>query len=141
MNGLDVSKKYLGLQEVRDRKQIMALLKSKAKAGDIAIDPSQIAWCAAWANFCERTVGNPGTGKLNARSFLTYGQKVEAKDAKPGDIVVFDFERDGIHGHVTFLVSVDKKNGLLKCLGGNQHNQLDYANYLASYAIAYRRFK
>lgn len=130
MLGIDVCKKYIGLQEVRDNKQIKALLASKAIHSDIAIDPAVTSWCAAWANFCEREVGNHGTGKLNAQSFKTYGTAVDFDKAQEGDIVVFHFSFDQPwEGHVTYFVE-DNGNNTLKCLGGNQHNMVDYANYI-----------
>lgn len=140
--GIDVLRKYVGLQEVDDRKEIMDLLASQSHHGDISIDPSVTAWCAATINFCERSVGNPGNGHLNARSFLTYGEPVELADAKTGDIIVFDFEHDGIHGHVTYFVElVQKMSGTyISCLGGNQGNEIQESNYNVNNIVGIRRY-
>lgn len=141
MSGYDVAKKYLGLQEVRDNAAIRVFLKSEAHNGDIDIDPAKISWCAAFINACERAYGHPGTGMLNARSFLKYGVEVDRDDAKPGDIVVFDFDHDGIHGHVAYFDSFDDDDNLIKVLGGNQHNMVCFASYIQDYVIAIRRFQ
>jgi len=142
MIGIDVAKKYLGLQEVKDNKQIKALLKSQAIHSDIAIDPAQTSWCAAWINFCEREVGNPGTGQLLANSFKHYGNEIDADDAQEGDIIVFHFPSDSPgHGHVTYFVEWNDANNTLKCLGGNQHNMVDYSSYIQDYVVAIRRYK
>lgn len=142
MQGIDVARKYLGLQEIKDKKALMAFLKSQSIRGDIAIDPSITSWCAAFVNACERSVGKPGTGKLNAQSFRTYGDKVEIDDAEEGDIMVFHFPSDASwQGHVTYFVKYDDKNNLVDCLGGNQHNMVCYSNYIQDYITDIRRHK
>ncbi len=139
MLGIDAMQQHLGQQEVRDRHEIMDWLKSQAVDGDIAIDPSTTAWCAASVNASERQAGNDGNGHLNARSFLAYGDPVDIKFAQRGDIAVFDFEHDGVHGHVTYVNRVLNNGTLLECLGGNQDNQVKLSNYLASSLVEIRR--
>lgn len=142
MLGIDVAKKYIGLQEVRDNGKLRELLKLQAIDGDISIDPAQTSWCAAWVNFCERSVGNPGTGKLNAQSFLTYGEQIEEEDAIEGDIVVFHFPFDNAwQGHVTYFESWSDNTNQVLCLGGNQSNMVKYSNYVQDYVKEIRRFK
>ncbi len=137
MIGLDVAKKYVGLHEVRDNKQIKALLKSQALNGDIAIDPATTSWCAAWMNFCERESGQKGTGALNAQSFLKYGTRIKEDDAVAGDIIVFHFAEDADwQGHVTYFVSWDDDSNTVKCLGGNQHDSVDYSVYSQNFIQA-----
>lgn len=139
MLGIDVMRQHVGLQEVRDNKQIKAFLKSQSINGDIAIDPAQTPWCSAIMNACERYVGHITLGKLNARSWLTYGEHVELKDAKEGDIVIFDFGHDGVHGHVSYFEFDNDAYNLVTCLGGNQHNCVNDSNYISNYIVDIRR--
>lgn len=140
MKGIDVARKYLGLQEVRDNKELKALLKSMAVKGDIAIDPAKVSWCSAWVNFCERSVGHKGTGALNAQSWNTWGIKVEEDDAQEGDVVVFHFPSDeDWQGHVTYFVSWDDNDNTVKCLGGNQNNTVKESDYIQDYITHIRR--
>lgn len=128
--GIDILKPLVGLQEVRDNEKIKELLASKAINGDIAIDPAKISWCAATINYAERSVGNPGTGELNAQSFNTYGKEVGWDEAEEGDIVVFHFSFDADwQGHVTYFVKWDDENNSVECLGGNQSDSIKYSAY------------
>src|SRR5690348_13353662 len=87
--GFKVMQSRLGQHEVRDRTKLIAWFKDHAIKGDIVVDPSTTPWCACAVNAAEREAGNKGNGRQNARSFLTYGTKVELKDAKQGDICIF----------------------------------------------------
>lgn len=141
MIGLDVCKQYDGLQQDRNNTQLRNLLASEAVNGDIAINPAQTSWCAAWMNFCERSIGNPGTGSLAALSFKTYGQSVDPDNAQPGDILVFVFPFDSPgHGHVTYFLSWDDDANTVNCLGGNQNHMIKESAYVQDYIVAIRRF-
>lgn len=142
MSGIDVMRKHLGLQEVRDKTAIIAFLASQAHNKDIVIDPSVTSWCAAMINGCERAAGKPGTGLLNAQSFRTYGDAIDIDDAQEGDIVVFHFPFDkDWQGHVTYFVSWDDADNKVKCIGGNQSNMVCYAEYIQDYITDVRRHK
>ena len=142
MKGIDVSKEYIGLEEVRDGQEITHLLNTMSHDGDITVVPSKTSWCAAWINFCERSVGNPGTGKLNAQSFNTYGEEIDQDDAEEGDIVVFHFPFDSDwQGHVTYFSKWDDDTNQVECLGGNQGNAIKYNAYSQDYIKHIRRYK
>lgn len=114
---LDVANAYFGYDE-RDSKQALALSEFFKKAGGLNLDPSTTAWCAGFANAVLGEAGFGGTGKLNARSFLNYGQAVESPQV--GDIVVFSRgDPKGWQGHVGFIAGINK-DGTLQVLGGNQ---------------------
>lgn len=135
MLGIEVAKQYIGKQEIRDRKELMAFMK-KYK---IDIDPSKTPWCAAFINATERAVGNAGTGKLNARSFLTYGTDVDGDDAQEGDIVIFSRGSNSWQGHVTYFVEWDDKTNTVVVLGGNQSDMVCYSHYSQDRIIGIRR--
>lgn len=139
MKGFDVAKNHIGLQEVRDRSELIKLFKLVAKNNDIVIDPSKTPWCAAWINYCERAAGKPGNGKLNARSFLTYGNKVEGDDAELGDILIFTRGSNTWQGHVCYFVDWDDDNNTVICLGGNQSDMVCYTHYSQDRLIGIRR--
>jgi uncharacterized protein (TIGR02594 family) len=105
-----------------------------ASVGQSADD--EIPWCSAFVNWCCQKAGIDGTGKANAKSWLTWGQEVY--DPQPGDLVVF-WRRDPAswQGHVAFF---EKRDGdLVFCLGGNQHNAVCSAAYPLNRVLAYRR--
>lgn len=137
MIGLEIAETMLGLQEVKDKDKLMDFFKRYAISKDILIDPSTTAWCAAFVNACERAAGNPGTGRLNARSFILYGTKVSLNDARPGDIVVFARGNNNWMGHVAYLTAKTVTD--LTVLGGNQKDSVCKAVYSIEHLITIRR--
>lgn len=120
------AKKYHGKHESRDNTVLKLLL---------GFDPATTAWCAGFVNAIEKKCGRKGTGKLNARSYLTYGSTVTTP--KLGDIVVFKRGNSSWEGHVSYFVSKDKEGILV--LGGNQSNKVCYKYYPEESLLAYRR--
>lgn len=72
---------------------------------------------------------------LYATSWLAWGTAV-ADTPKPGDVVVFDF---GGGDHHVSLFEADAGNGLWRCHGGNQSNQVKASNYPKAKALGIRR--
>jgi len=96
----------------------------------------EVAWCAAFANFVTDTAGYPGTHEANARSFLNWGVSID----KPilGCIVVLKRGSDPLQGHVTFCDHPDISNGIIRCLGGNQSNEVKISRFSVSDVLGYR---
>ncbi len=130
-----IARSKLGLQEVRDRKQLMTFFKENG----IDCDPATTPWCAAFVNSCTRAALRGGTGKLNARSFLEYGNEIEGDDVVEGDIIVLERGTDGWSGHVGFFIKYDDDNNLVHILGGNQQNQVTIAAYVQDHILGIRR--
>lgn len=135
MKGYLEAKRYLGLKEDKDMVKLHVLFE---RAG-YNVNPKYTAWCAAFVNTCEALVGNPGTKKLNARSFISYGQYIDPKDAKEGDIVVFKRGNSAWEGHVAYFVKyIDEGKGMT-ILGGNQSDMVCYENHDSASLLAVRR--
>lgn len=131
---LKVASAFLGASEGKDGGAIAAFIK---KAAGIDIDPRQTAWCAAYVNAVLGSQGIEGTGKLNARSFLDFGEAVDSPSK--GDIVVLSRgDPNGWKGHVGFFAGYDA-NGKVKVLGGNQGNAVSVASYDAGRILGFRR--
>ncbi len=144
MSGYDIALTMDGKDEVNNYKELNQYLSDHANNKDIKIDVRKTAWCAAIMNAWERAAGKQGTGKLNARSFSNYGVKVDLKNAKPGDIVVFERGNDGWSGHVAYFVSTDGKS--ITHFGGNQwsttrgaSDEVNYGKTAISKLLAIRR--
>ena len=138
MKGIDIAEKFIGKHERRDTAELRAFFKKYSVDNDIYINPALIPWCAAFVNACERAVGNKGTGKLNARSFLQYGTPVDIKDAQRGDICIFKRGASAWEGHVSYYnekISVQ----FLRCIGGNQMNEVNIRNYPKDHLLGIRR--
>ena len=94
----------------------------------------EVPWCSAFVNWCIIQAGLEGTNSAAAVSWLKWGRKADIKNAKSGDVVIFQWG-NGKH-HVGFYV--EKVGSLIKCLGGNQSDQVKYSWYLKLYILGIR---
>ena len=132
----EAAKAFLGHSE-SNPEQNRALAAFIKEATGTSIDPSKTAWCAAFIDAVLRSNGSEGTGRLNARSYLNWGETVN--EPKVGDVVVFSRgDPNGWQGHVGFYMGTNE-DGTIKVLGGNQGNSVSEANYDASKVLGYRR--
>ncbi len=130
---IDIAATLIGKGEVPDRETLQEFFKN----GGQNLDPATTAWCAAFVNSALGAAGIQGTGKLNARSFLDWGEPVDTPQR--GDIAVFT--RGGNNswkGHVAFFDSVNP-DGSINVLGGNQGDQVSVKAYAADRLLGYRR--
>ena len=84
-NPVVTAQEYIGLSERQDRAELRELT---------GVDPIRTEWCAAFVNAVLEIDGIPGSdtvsaNPLMARSFLTWGKRVERSDIQRGDVVVF----------------------------------------------------
>lgn len=92
----------------------------------------EIAWCSSFVSWCLEQAKVKSTKNAWARSYMQWGKKLD----KPvfGCIVVFT--RGASSGHVAFYVG--EKDGAIKCLGGNQSDEVCYSYYDKSRLLGYR---
>jgi len=130
---LDLAAQQMGMNE---RAQREALQEYMANGGH-NLDPSVTAWCAAYVGATLNQSGLQGTGKLNARSYMDWGEAVD--EPKPGDVAVFSRgDPNGWQGHVGFFKGYDE-NGNILVLGGNQGDSVSVAPYAADRLLGFRR--
>jgi len=127
----------LGLEERKDRAELREYT---------GVDPVRTEWCAAFANAVLNESGIPGSESVSdvplmARSFLTWGNKVNKEEIRAGDLVVFPRGNQGWQGHVGFYIRTIDRNGVpyYAILGGNQSNKVSIELYRASRALGIRR--
>jgi uncharacterized protein (TIGR02594 family) len=94
-------------------------------------------WCSAFANWCVEQAGYRGTGKANARSWLTWGTSLPIDEPRHGCIAVF-WRGDPMspQGHVGFYVR-NGTNRIWVC-GGNQLNAVSISAYPRHRLLGYR---
>ena len=135
---LEAAGAYLGLQEWPGPKHNPRVVEMFDRVGHGWVDDDETPWCAAFVGSVLASLGLPHTGKLNARSYETYGQHVETAAARPGDIVVlWRGSRDSWQGHVAFFVGMDGKRLVLR--GGNQGNAVTDEAYDTDRVVCVRR--
>jgi uncharacterized protein (TIGR02594 family) len=102
-------------------------------AGHPQVKHDSVPWCAAFVGAMLARAGVAPSGSLAARSYLAWGEKLDAP--WQGCIVVLKRGK-GWQGHVTFFDR--EENGRLICLGGNQSDKVSFAAYRKSLVLGYR---
>lgn len=134
----DVAETYLGLKEYPGARHNETVVGFAAAVGHSWVKDDETPWCASFVGAVLAQVGLPHTGKLNARSYLTWGEEVNLADAEVGDIVVFwRGSMSAATGHVGFYAGKDERGILV--LGGNQGNAVSVATYPFNRLLAVRR--
>ena len=135
---LELARSYLGTKEVTgpaDNPKIMEMYRT---IGQDWVEHDEMAWCAAFVGHCLETSGIASTQKLNARSYLTWGEKVPSlEQAKEGDVVVLSRGTSGWQGHVAFFLRAVGQQ--VEVLGGNQGNGVSITRYPKSKILGIRR--
>lgn len=134
---LEIAEAYLGYNE-NNTGQAATLAAFIKKSSGTEINPAQTAWCAAFMNAVLGASGGVGTGKLNAKSFLTWG--VDAGDhPSVGDVVVLQREGgEAWQGHVGFYMGTNP-DGTIKVLAGNQGDQVSEKDWDSSLVLGFRK--
>lgn len=118
--------RYLGQHEGRDNSSLSAWLRSD---GGTVGDPAKIPWCGDAVHTAIRLAlrdepfpGKVGQNPYLARNWLSFGKRC---GVRYGAVAVFyRGSRDGIYGHVGFVVGQSTDGKLLRIRGGNQSNRV-----------------
>lgn len=128
---LDHAGSMVGLHEGRDTAAIQKI------TGKTGINPATTPWCAAWAmnlmrdhgvldldglknpNYCPE-IKNWASGKGN------YG-KAGQYNPKPGDAILFDWQKDGTTDHIGIVEKV--VNGKVYTIEGNSSDSVKRNSY------------
>ena len=138
MTHLTIARSYLGTKELKGSADNPKIMEMYRTVGHHWVEHDEVAWCAAFVGHCLEKVGIASTRKLNARSYLTWGEKVAGlEQAKEGDIVVFTRGTSAATGHVAFFLKATGSQ--VEVLGGNQSDRVTVARYAKSRLLGIRR--
>ncbi len=127
---------YYGLREIPGADHNPKILEFFSEIGHNWVQNDETAWCSAFINYVAKISHCEYSGELNARSWLSAGQKVTTP--KHGDVVIFWRESEiSWKGHVGLYAGQTPDEIL--CLGGNQGNEVNIKPYDKSRVIQYRR--
>lgn len=94
--------------------------------------PIKYAWCAAFVTWALETSGISHMKSMGSQTYRSYGNPVDwrgdLKNIRKWDICIFK-SRTRSGGHIGFVAGVDYENRVIKCLGGNQNDNLNTKNY------------
>lgn len=123
----------LGQTEVSGGKSNPRIVAYYRDAGHTGISDDGVAWCAAFVGACLERSGVQSTRSLMARSYLSWGQKLDAP--RCGAIAVLSRGAPP-YGHVAFVVGWSESEVYL--LGGNQGDMVSVAAFDRSRVIGLR---
>ena len=136
MKHIELALSQVGVKEIVGLAHNKTILNYFDEIGFEWIDDDETAWCSAFVNWICFKNNLSMSGKLNARSWLTVGDRTH--NPKVGDVVVFwRVSRSDWRGHVGFFIS--ERNGVIYTLGGNQGNQVCIKGYNKNRLLEYRR--
>lgn len=130
---LEIAEGELGVKELAGGAAEARIVKYHATT-TLKATSDEVPWCSAFANWCIQRAGLKGTGLANARSWLTWGKRLE--EPREGCIVVFKRGSNPTSGHVAFFVGMD--GNYLRVLGGNQSDCVKVSRYPVADVLGYR---
>lgn len=137
-----IAEHEIGIQEVAgpgSNPRVVEYLKTTSLPASMA-ESDDTPWCSAFVNWCMERAGIQGTGRANARSWLTWGQPLQMP--RVGAVMVFSREQAGASaGHVSLFVRDEQMPSgktVYWCLGGNQNNRVSVNMYPAARLIGIR---
>lgn len=132
---MQIARKELGVKEKPGKAHEPRILEYHAETSLHAKD-DETSWCSAFVNWVMRQAGIKGTGKADARSWLTWADG-DRCEAKPGAVaVLWRVKPLGWQGHVAFIDKVE--TGSLWLLGGNQGDRVSIAQFPKSRLLGCR---
>ena len=73
---LDIARGYLGTKELKGSADNPKIMEMYHAVGHDWVEHDEVAWCAAFVGHCLEKSGLGSSRKLNAQSYLTWGEKV-----------------------------------------------------------------
>lgn len=135
------AKSLLGIEEIKGAEHNPVVVEMFHAVGHSWVKDDETAWCAAFVGYVLEEVDVASTRKLDARSYLGWGEVVEPEDARTGDVMVFyRGDKNGWQGHVGFLVGFTA-TGDYEILGGNQKDAVNVSTYPKERLLGVRRVK
>lgn len=135
---MQIARDLTGTKEIKGSADNPKIIEMYRAVGHDWVEHDETAWCAAFVGFCLEKAGLRSTRKLNARSYLAWGEKVAGvEQAREGDIIVFTRGASTAQGHVAFFLRAVGTQ--VEVLGGNQSDSVTVARYPKSRILGIRR--
>lgn len=123
----------LGQQEIKGELANPRIIEYHSMT-TLASKSDEVSWCSAFVCWCLEKAGIRSTRMANARSYLEWGQEVEAP--YEGCIVVLSRGKEPWQGHVGFFVKMEGDKVFV--LGGNQGDKVSVVGFHKSRILSFR---
>ncbi|MEM6849121.1 MAG: TIGR02594 family protein, partial [Pseudomonadota bacterium] len=126
---LDYLAHHIGVAEIPGPQHHPLIVEWGREAGIDWWNNDEDAWCAVAVNGALVNSGFPSTRSALARSFLTYGQRLQ--HPVPGAIAVFPRGTNPLYGHVGIIETVHG-DGTFTVVNGNVSNEVRRSRFKAA---------
>lgn len=133
---IEVAEKEIGVKETPGSASTSRILEY-AQATTLKATSDEVPWCSAFVNWVFSQVNITGTKSAMARSWLSWGTRLSLRFPPFGCIVILARGSSGLQGHVGFFAGVTS-DGLIRVLGGNQHDSVCFENLPTEKVLGYR---
>jgi uncharacterized protein (TIGR02594 family) len=130
---LEVAMKEIGVVEVPGPGDNPRVLEYH-QATTLKATEDSVPWCSSFVNWCMKQSDIKGTGSAAARSWLSWGKKLDAP--RNGCIAVLKRGNSPTNGHVAFYVG--EGGSTIRLLGGNQGDQVKVSAFPKTMVLSYR---
>ena len=125
----------MGIKEAPGSADNADVVQFYAEAGHPEVKHDSVAWCSAFCGAMLHRAGIKPSGSLMARSYLHWGQKLDAP--KVGCVaVLWRGSPDADTGHVGFVTEAG--GDFIKLLGGNQGDAVSIETFPRSRVLGFR---
>lgn len=126
----------IGVKEIVGKNHNPTIVQYAKDIGHLWVVTDETAWCSIFINWCCHKAGFERSRKLDARSWLNVGEKVD--NPEMGDVVIFwRGSPNSWMGHVALFVRETPR--WIYVLGGNQGNKVCIQAYPKKRLLGYRR--
>jgi len=124
---MEIAESKLGIHEIPgpEANSFIVECHKSTTLGYPENESDETPWCSSFVNRIMQLAGYEGTNSAWARSWLNWGQEADWDNLIPGAIVVLS--RGANSGHVGFFVDANEET--ITLLGGNQNDQVCYAQF------------
>ncbi len=120
-------KKHLGEKEIPGKQNNPKIVAWGKAAGIGWWNNDDDAWCAVFVGGMLAACGLPTTSSALARSYLSYGVRLDPKRPVVGAIVIFPRGSSKVSGHVGFISKVNATT--VEVLNGNSTDKVRYTTF------------
>jgi uncharacterized protein (TIGR02594 family) len=130
---LEIALREIGVEEVPGAGNNPRVIEYH-KTTTLKATQDSVAWCSSFVNWCMKQAEIQGSGSAAARSWLSWGKKLDTP--RNGCIAVLKRGSNPANGHVAFYVG--DGTSTIRLLGGNQGDQVKVSTFPKSMVLSYR---
>lgn len=135
---IEIALAEYGTKEIEGSRHNMDIVNYAKESGFSWVNDDETPWCSIFLSWVSMKANLERSKKANARSWLDVGKEVQRPEI--GDIAILWRENvNSWKGHVGIFIN--KENGFVRILGGNQSDEVNISRYPESQVLKYKRLR